>query len=92
MSIHEHLPPQTKGNRMDKRAGAEAKLAEERAALHCALGVHKAREMQTENFRREVEKMAKHSRGQRFGYRVGLNLSRPRVFGKYAKNSKPSQR
>jgi len=60
MSIHEHLPPQlrkelkeigwTKGQELAKLARRDGQH------LDCALWVHKAREMPTENFRREVEK------------------------------------
>jgi hypothetical protein len=60
MSIHEHLPPQarrdlkeigwTKGRELAKLARRDGQH------FDCALWVHKAREMQTENFRREVEK------------------------------------
>ena len=60
MSIHEHLPPQvrkelkeigwTKGRELAKLARRDGQH------LDCALWVHKAREMPTENFRREVEK------------------------------------
>jgi len=60
MSIHEHLPPQarrhlkeigwTKGRELAKLARRDSQH------LDCALWVHKARVMPTENFRREVEK------------------------------------
>src|SRR5579864_9136780 len=60
MSIHEHLPPQvrkdlkevgwTKGLELAKVARAEGQ------EFDCATWLHKAREMPTEQFRREVEK------------------------------------
>jgi hypothetical protein len=60
MSIHEHLPPQarkdlkeigwTKGRELAKLARRDGQH------LDCALWVHKAREMPTDDFRREVEK------------------------------------
>ena len=60
MSIHEHLPPQarkdlkeigwTKGRELAKLARRDGQH------LDCALWVHKAREMPTGDFRREVEK------------------------------------
>jgi hypothetical protein len=60
MSIHEHLPPQarkdlkevgwTKGLELAKVARAEGQ------EFDCAIWLHKAREMPTEQFKREVEK------------------------------------
>ena len=60
MSIHEHLPPQarrelkevgwTKGLELAKVARRDGQ------DFDCAIWLHKAREMQTEEFKREVEK------------------------------------
>ena len=60
MSVHEHLPPQTRKqlNEVGRTKGLEeAKLAR-RDGQHfdCATWLHKAREMPKEDFRREVEK------------------------------------
>jgi hypothetical protein len=60
MSIHEQLPPQvrrelkdvgwTKGLELAKLARSEGK------EFNCAIWLHKAREMPTEEFKREVER------------------------------------
>jgi hypothetical protein len=60
MSIHEHLPPEVKRElkQVGWSKGLElAKLARRRDGqdLDCAIWLHKAREMSTEQFRREVE-------------------------------------
>jgi hypothetical protein len=60
MSIHEHLPPQVRKElkQVGWTKGVElAKLARrDRQDFDCAIWLHKAREMPTEEFKREVEK------------------------------------
>jgi len=60
MSIHEHLPPQARRDVKEigwTKGWELAKLARRDGQhFNCALWVHKAREMQTGDFRREVEK------------------------------------
>ncbi len=60
MSIHEHLPPQARKELKEVgwTKGVElAKLARrDRQHFDCAIWLHKAREMPTEQFKREVEK------------------------------------
>jgi hypothetical protein len=61
MSIHEHLPPEVKRElkQVGWTKGLElAKLARRRNGqdFNCAIWLHKAREMPTEQFQREVEK------------------------------------
>jgi hypothetical protein len=60
MSIHEHLPPQARKELKEVgwTKGVElAKLARrDRQDFNCAIWLHKAREMPTEDFKREVEK------------------------------------
>jgi hypothetical protein len=60
MSIHEQLPPQVKGElkNVGWTKGLElAKLARsEGQKFNCAIRLHKAREMPTEEFRRAVER------------------------------------
>ena len=60
MSIHEHLPPQARGElkQVGWSKGRElAKVArKDRQHFDCAHWLHKAREMPFEQFRREVEK------------------------------------
>ena len=60
MSIHEHLPPQARKELKEVgwTKGVElAKLARrDRQAFDCAIWLHKAREMSTEQFKQEVEK------------------------------------
>ena len=60
MSIHEHLPPQARKELKEVgwTKGVElAKLAKrDRQHFDCAIWLHKAREMPTEQFKQEVEK------------------------------------
>ena len=60
MSIHEHLPPHARKELKEVgwTKGVElAKLARrDRQAFDCAIWLHKAREMSTEQFKQEVEK------------------------------------
>ncbi len=60
MSIHEHLPPQARRELKEVgwTKGVElAKLARrDRQAFDCAIWLHKARAMPTEQFKQEVEK------------------------------------
>ena len=60
MSIHEHLPPQARKELKEVgwTKGVElAKIARrDRQAFDCAIWLHKAREMPTEQFKQEVEK------------------------------------
>jgi len=60
MSIHEHLPPQVRRELKEVgwTKGLElAKVARrDRQEFDCAIWLHKAREMPTEQFKREVEK------------------------------------
>ena len=60
MSIHEHLPPQARKELKDVgwTKGVElAKIARrDRQHFECAIWLHKAREMTTEQFKQEVEK------------------------------------
>jgi hypothetical protein len=60
MSIHEHLPPQARKElkQVGWTKGLElAKLAKrDRQYFDCAIWLHKAREMTTEQFKQEVEK------------------------------------
>ena len=60
MSIHEHLPPQARKELKEVgwTKGVElAKLARrDRQAFDCAIWLHKAHEMSTEQFKQEVEK------------------------------------
>ena len=60
MSIHEHLPPQARKELKEVgwTKGVElAKLARrDRQHFDCAIWLHKAREMPTEQFKQEVEK------------------------------------
>ena len=60
MSIHEHLPPEARKELKEVgwTKGVElAKLArKDRQHFDCAIWLHKAREMPTEQFKREVEK------------------------------------
>jgi len=60
MSIHEHLPPQARKElqQVGWTKGVElAKLARrDRQHFDCAIWLHKAREMPTEQFKQEVEK------------------------------------
>jgi hypothetical protein len=60
MSIHEHLPPQARKELKEVgwTKGVElAKLARrDRQTFNCAIWLHKAREMSTEQFKQEVEK------------------------------------
>ena len=60
MSIHEHLPPQarTQLKEVGWSKGIElAKLARrDRQNFDCAIWLHKARQMPTEDFKKEVEK------------------------------------
>jgi hypothetical protein len=60
MSIHEHLPPQARKELKEVgwTKGVElAKIARrDRQHFDCAIWLHKAREMPTEQFRQEVEK------------------------------------
>ena len=60
MSIHEHLPPQARKDLKEVgwTKGVElAKIARrDRQHFECAIWLHKAREMPTEQFKQEVEK------------------------------------
>ncbi len=60
MSIHEHLPPEARRElkQLGWTKGIElAKVARrDRQNFNCAIWLHKAREMPTEDFRKEVEK------------------------------------
>jgi len=60
MSIHEHLPPQARRElkKVGWSKGIElAKIARrDRQGFDCAIWLHKARELPTEEFKREVEK------------------------------------
>jgi hypothetical protein len=60
MSIHEHLPPEARKElkQLGWTKGLElAKVARrDRENFDCAIWLHKAREMRTEDFKREVEK------------------------------------
>jgi hypothetical protein len=60
MSIHEHLPPQARKELKEvvwtKGVGLAKLARSDRQAFDCAIWLHKAREMSTEQFRQEVEK------------------------------------
>ncbi len=60
MSIHEHLPPQARKDLklVGWTKGLELAKVARRDGQHfdCATGLHKARKLPTEDFRREVEK------------------------------------